>query len=141
MAKAMTMPENNALSGWMRKNNRAAHVPRTLIQMTTWNFQIQGFNDNVNTQQQIFHSLYLLQWCFCKFHFPRALSKIRVVRNNNKIVTISQMFIFKWRFHCRCRHCCLNFLVLPIFSFLFFYTVLLDNYLCSYPCMITSRIP
>ena len=28
--------------------------------------------------------------------------------NNHKIVTISQMFIFKWPFHCRCLRCCLS---------------------------------
>ena len=30
---------------------------------------------------------------------------------NNKIVTVSQMFIFKWRFRCRCRRCCLSSLI------------------------------
>ena len=56
-------------SDWLNEeNNRAARAARTLIQffdvvgqMTTWNFQIYGFNDNVNRQQKIFHSLYLLQ--------------------------------------------------------------------------------
>ena len=51
-------------SDWL--NKRAARAARTLVQlfdvvcqMTTWNFQIQGLNDKANTQQQIFHSLYL----------------------------------------------------------------------------------
>ena len=42
----------------MSKTNPAARAARTLgqlldvvCQMTTWNFQIKGFNDNVNTQQ------------------------------------------------------------------------------------------
>ena len=41
----------------MRTNNRVARAARNLqlfdvvCQMTTWNFQIEGFNDNVNTQQ------------------------------------------------------------------------------------------
>ena len=54
----MTTSEKNDLIGWTRKNNRAARAARTLAeffdvisQMTTWNFQIQGFNENVNTQQ------------------------------------------------------------------------------------------
>ena len=54
----MTTPENNDLIGWTRKNNRAARAARSLVQffdvvcqMTTWNFHIEGFNDNVNTQQ------------------------------------------------------------------------------------------
>ena len=53
---AMTTPENSDLIGWMRKNNRAARAARTLVQFfdvvcqpKTWNFQIEGFNDNVNT--------------------------------------------------------------------------------------------
>ena len=33
------------------------------------------------------------------------------VRRNDKIVTISQMFIFKWRFRCSCRRSCLNSLL------------------------------
>ena len=39
--------ENNDLIGWMRKNNRATRVARTLVefsdvvcQTTTWNFEI-----------------------------------------------------------------------------------------------------
>ena len=51
----MTTPDNN---GWMRKNNRVARAARTLAeffdvvyQMTTSNFQIQGFNDNLNRQR------------------------------------------------------------------------------------------
>ena len=42
----------------MRKNDRAARAARTLVeffdvvcQMTTWNFEVKGFSDNVNTQQ------------------------------------------------------------------------------------------
>ena len=42
----------------MRKNNRAARAARTVeqffdvvCQMSAWNFQIESFNDNVNTQQ------------------------------------------------------------------------------------------
>ena len=49
----------------MKKNNRAARAARSLVaffdevyQTTTRNFQIQGFNDNVNTRQQISHSLF-----------------------------------------------------------------------------------
>ena len=54
-------PLKNDLIDWMRKNNRAARAPRaarTLVkffdvvcQMTMWNFQFYGFNDNMNTQQ------------------------------------------------------------------------------------------
>ena len=54
---AKTTPENNASIGSMRKNNRAARAARTLeeffdvvCQTPTWNFQIYGFNDHVNTQ-------------------------------------------------------------------------------------------
>ena len=60
-ATATTKTEQNDLIGWMRKNNRAARAARTWVhffdevcQMTTWNFQIEGFNDNVNTQQKSF---------------------------------------------------------------------------------------
>ena len=62
----------NNLIGWMRKNNRAARAARTLAkffdvicQMTTWNFQLWGFNDNAwthnNKSFMTFHSLDLLQ--------------------------------------------------------------------------------
>ena len=68
-------PENKDLIGWRsRKNNRAARVARTLVQFfdvvtqwTTWNFQFHGFNDNVNTKQQLLHSLYLLKGFRCRF--------------------------------------------------------------------------
>ena len=57
--------KSNDLIGWMKETNRAA---RPLVeffdavcQTTTWNFQIYGFNENVNAQrQQIIHSLYLI---------------------------------------------------------------------------------
>ena len=46
------------LIGLMRKDSRATRAARTLVQffdvvcqMTTGNFQIEGFNDNVNAQQ------------------------------------------------------------------------------------------
>ena len=42
----------------MTKNNRAARATRSLVQffdvvyqLTTWNFQIEGFDDNVNSEQ------------------------------------------------------------------------------------------
>ena len=35
-----------------------------VYEMKMWNFQIYCFNNNKNTQQLIFHSLYSLQWCF-----------------------------------------------------------------------------
>ena len=61
-ATAMTTRENNDLIGWMKKNNRAARAARTLVaffdvvyQTTTWNLQIYGFNDNLNTQQYMFY--------------------------------------------------------------------------------------
>ena len=51
----------------MRENNRAARAARTLVELldvvcqkTTRNFQIYSFNGNVNTQQQILYSLYLI---------------------------------------------------------------------------------
>ena len=51
----------------MGKYNRAARAARTLVaffdavcQKTTRKFQIYGYSNNVNTQQQIFHSLYLI---------------------------------------------------------------------------------
>ena len=57
-ATATKTPENNDLIDWMSRNDPAACVVRTLVeffdvvcQMAPWNFQIQGFNDNVNTQQ------------------------------------------------------------------------------------------
>ena len=34
--------------------------------------------------------------------------------NNHKIVTICEMFIFKWRFLCRCRLCSLSSLILNL---------------------------
>ena len=51
------------LIGWMRKNNRAARPARTLVEFfdivcQTTNLQIYGFKDDVNNQQQMFHSLY-----------------------------------------------------------------------------------
>ena len=39
--------------------------------MKTWNSQIEGFNDNLNARQQIFHSTALLP-----VHLQRALSTI-----------------------------------------------------------------
>ena len=57
-AFSSTTPESNDLIGWMKKNNRAARAARTLVeffdvvcQMTTRNFLIYSFNDDVNTQQ------------------------------------------------------------------------------------------
>ena len=108
-------------SDWLNqsKNNRAARAARTLIQFfdvvcqMTWNFQIKGFNDNVNTQQQIFHSLYFLQRRFYQ-SISRVLGQKQGMRGRskiNQIVSISQMFIFKWRFRCRCRRCCLSSLL------------------------------
>ena len=54
----MTTPQNNDLIGSMRKNNRAARAARTLVKF--FDVGCEGFNDNVNVQQCIFHSLYLL---------------------------------------------------------------------------------
>ena len=58
-AKAKTTPESNDLIGWMKTADRGARAGRKLIEffnVTMWNFQIYGFNDNVNTQQQTINS-------------------------------------------------------------------------------------
>ena len=107
---ATKTPGNNYdLIGWMRKNNRAT--------CTTCSTHFSGIlwrslpNDNVkfpnlrflttmwahNSKSILQRRLYRSTCSFlCQQHRMRGRS------NNPKIATISQMFILKWRFRCRC---------------------------------------
>ena len=70
----------------MRKNNRAARAARTLVQvfdvvcqMTTRNFQLKGFNDNVNTTVNVsFSGIYFNEPL--PVHLQRALSATKDAR-------------------------------------------------------------
>ena len=107
MATTKTTLESNDLIGWMRKADRAARAARTLIeffdvvcQMTTWNFQIYGFNDNVNAQQQIIQSLHLILRRFYQSNCSVICQQYRMRPKckNRKIVTNAQMFVSRRRF-------------------------------------------
>ena len=78
------------LIGWMRKNNRAARAARTLVQvfhvvcqMTTWNFQISGSNDNVNTTVNLSFSIFT-STALLPVHLQRALSTIKDARKKQE---------------------------------------------------------
>ena len=100
-ATATTTQENSDLIGWTKKNNRAARVARTLeqffdvvCQMTAWNFQMTTWTHR---------SLYLLQLRFYRSICSLLCQQLRMRGRSykQKIVGISQMLIFKWRFRRR----------------------------------------
>ena len=99
----------------MSENNRAARAARTLVEffdvvchITTWHFQIHGFNDNVKTERQIFRSLNSILWRSYQSTGSVIFQQCRmhVKSNNCKIVTIAQVFLSKWRFIWRSRRGC-----------------------------------
>ena len=106
-ATATTTQENSDLIGWTRKNNRAARVARTLeqffdvvCQMTAWN-SVSKFKVLMTTWTH--RSLYLLQLRFYRSICSLLCQQLRMRGRSykQKIVGISQMLIFKWRFRRR----------------------------------------
>lgn len=96
------MPENSEMIDWMRQKNK----PLSSFVC----FQISGFNDDVNTQKQIFHFVYLLQQCSHQILGSVLSRQYRTLarENNSKICTFAGMPFFQWSFLCRIHHCCFN---------------------------------
>ena len=108
-ATATSTPQTNDLIGWMRKNNRAVRAARSLAQFfdvvcqtTMRNFDIWGSDDNVSSQQSIFHSLPLHGNHSCQ----ASESTLRLFRttwptwNHRKTLNLTQSSIWMWRFRC-----------------------------------------
>ena len=101
----------------MKKNNRAARAARFLVQSfevvcqtKTWNFHIWGSDDNVSSQQEIFHSLPLHE----NHSYQGSESALRLfwttwsTWNNRKRLNLAQSSILIWRFPCSCCRSFLN---------------------------------
>ena len=52
--------------------------------------------------------------CYLSISLASTIQKIMCARSNNycKIVTIVQMYIFKWSFPSHCHRCCLNYVLI-----------------------------
>ena len=73
-----------------RKWRFSAIIWRSLSQMTTWSFQIWGFDHNVSPQLEIFHSLRMreIHWCQSSKMWPTC---------NRVTLNITQSSILMWR--------------------------------------------